>query len=632
MENEITPEKIRQSGIFNNIDLELGRFVTRGKPEDDPVLFLAGALASWAVQHEHSCCDLNRLSGKVLNEDEEDEKRWLRLPSLDVFRSALEKQPAMTAVIPEQPLGKQPLVLDPAGRLYLNRYYHYERGIARHLLERLPLNRDGGRDWNELKSYEPGKIAGLSSLFRNGNDTGGPDYQQAAIFLSHARNFSIITGGPGTGKTTVMTALLAWEIEDNPEIRIRLCAPTGKAANQMKTSIIGELKNINCQDSVKERLKALQDCCTTVDKLLRPIPHTPNFRMNKNNPIDADLVVLDEASMSSLSQLAHLFDALRPETRLVLIGDKDQLSSVEAGSVLADLITEASLNVMPAALSARFERMTSWKFPAVADSRPLSGTAIELQKNIRSRNAPYVCKFSSAIRQLASGGDLESLCRDIAQMDDPQFSFYGRKLDEKTLKNELSRFLIPAGEMVRQASTGNEADLRAAFDLLDSFRILCAVRRGLTGVENVNKLAASLLNLRSRHSVGMPLIVLENTPMLGLSNGDIGLVWKKKGSDQSMVMFRDGEKFRPVRFSEMPPHESVFAMTVHKSQGSSIDHVMILLPPKPVPILTRELLYTAITRSKNTVRLYASGEILKKTLETVTVRYSGLAGQLKEMQ
>ena len=170
----------------------------------------------------------------------------------------------------------------------------------------------------------------------------------------------------------------------------------------------------------------------------------------------------------------------------------------------------------------------------------------------------------------------------------------------------------------------------AAQFLNDSFRILCAVRAGLTGVENVNRMASAILNLRSVHSIGMPLIVLENTPMLGLSNGDVGLVWMPKNSGQPVVAFPGVDRsFKIVRFAEMPPFEQVFAMTVHKSQGSGFNHVMILLPSKDVPVLTRELIYTAVTRAKRSVRLYSSEEILEKTLKNATVRYSGMADQLK---
>ena len=633
MKEGITLEAIRRSGVFNNMDLELGRYVSGGKPENGPIRFLAGALASWAVQQGHSCCDLKQLAGQVLNGDDEGEKQ-LSLPALEDFRAALMQAPETAAVLPDQTIGKKPLILDPAGRLYLNRYYYYEKNVAGHLAKRRNLNRLGGTDWNSLPEIPRGKIAEISELFRTASATDGePDWQQAAVFLAHARNFAIITGGPGTGKTTVMTTLLAWELEDNPEIRIALCAPTGKAVNRMKSAIAEELPKIHCPDRVRELLAHLPGCCTTVDSLLHPIPHTTKFRLGKNQPVEADLVILDEVSMSSLSQLSHLFDALRDKTRLVLIGDKDQLTSVEAGSVLGDLIGAASLNVMPPELSARFEQITGWKIPEVSDDRPLSGTVIELQKNYRAKNAPEICAVSSGIKRLPDGGDPAALCLDIMNRKSNEFHSYGKPLEEKTLKKELTAFLAPAREMIRLASSGEEKDLIEAFGKMESFRILCAIHSGLTGVENINRMAADILNLRSVHSIGMPLIVLENTPMLGLSNGDVGLVWLPKNSGQTVVAFPGvDQSFKIVRFAEMPPFEQVFAMTVHKSQGSGFDNVMILLPPKDVPVLTRELIYTAVTRAKKSVRLYASEEILKKTLGTATVRYSGMANQLKEFE
>lgn len=630
MKEGITLAAIRQSGVFNNMDLELGRYVSGGKPESDPVLFLAGALASWAVQQGHSCCDLKQIAGQVINAEDEGEKQLL-LPKLEDFSDALLRAPGMAVVLPDQEIGKKPLILDPAGRLYLNRYYHYEKNVAENLVKRRNLNRLGSKDWKDLPEIPQGKIVEISELFQSASAEEETDWQQAAVFLAHARNFAIITGGPGTGKTTVMTALLAWELEEDSDIRIVLCAPTGKAVNRMKSAISEELPNIHCSDSVRERLAALQDCCITVDSLLHPIQHTANFRMGRNRPVEADLVILDEVSMSSLSQLSHLFDALRDGTRLILIGDKDQLSSVEAGSVLGDLIGAASLNVMPPELSARFEQVTGWKIPAVSDDRPLSGTVIELQKNHRAGKRPVICSISAGIKHLPDGGEHTALCRDIVTQKSDEFYFYGKPLDEKTLKKELTAFLAPAREMIRLASSGEEEDLIEAFEKMESFRILCAIHSGLTGVENINRMAADILNLRSLHSVGMPLIVLENTPMQGLSNGDVGLIWLPKNSSQTVVAFPGVDRsFKIVRFAEMPPFEQVFAMTVHKSQGSGFDHVMILLPPKDVPILTRELIYTAVTRAKKTVRLYASEEILEKTLKTATVRYSGLADQMKE--
>ena len=629
--------EIIESGIFSSIDLVFARFVAaRVKPES-PILFLAAALASHLMQQGHSCCDLKAVSGSVWNTGEEE--GTLLLPEFTDFQKALRlaSDQGMAAWVPTQKIGTQPLILDSAGRLYLNRYYGYEQRIAAELARRCRLTRNYTSDWSALPEPAPGKLAGLTRRFQGKNEL---DYQQAAVFLAHSRNFTIITGGPGTGKTTVLTALLAWEIEDCPEIRIELCAPTGKAQNRMKESIAAELRNnqLVCPDEVKKKLADLN--CRTVDSLLHPIPHTPNYRRSRKNPIPADLVVLDEVSMSSLSQLGHLLDALKPETRLILIGDRNQLSPVEAGAVLGDLIASGTANVMPPELAEMFERQTHWKFPSVADSLPLSGCIAELQVNYRAKDAPEICEIADRMRNLELHPEqIGTLGEKILSQDSERFSVKDFCRSRTELNAAVRSFLTPAREMIREAENGTWNSLQRAFLLLDSFKILCAVRRGPFGVENINRMAAEILNMRSPFQVGTPLMILENTPALNLFNGDIGLVWKNKEDagmsvPETMVMFRciqpDGTAgYRAVRLSELPPHETVFAMTVHKSQGSGFQRVMIILPQKVVPVLTRELLYTAITRAERNVLLCTGREILLKMLQNKTIRYSGLPDQLK---
>ena len=643
MSGKITVNEIRECGIFSQIDLVFGGYVSSCLPADAGesekcVLFLAAALASCLVLRGHSCCDLRQISGRSFwSEDGETE---ILLPEYDEFRRALvmASEYGMAALAPEQEPGARPLVADPRGRLYLNRYYRYELSIASELLRRGRLTRNNDEQWGALPELPPGKLAGLSKRFAGKSEL---DYQQAAVFLAHSRNFTIITGGPGTGKTTVLTALLAWEIEDDPEIRIELCAPTGKAQNRMKESIAAELENnlLGCSAQVKKKLSELN--CQTVHSLLHPIMHTPNYRRNRQNPIPADLVVLDEVSMSSLSQLGNLFDALMPETRLVLIGDKDQLSPVEAGAVLGDMIASGTANVMPAELAGQFERQTGWHFDAVDDSLPLSGCIAELKFNYRSKDAPEVSEAARRIRALDQDpGKAGEVAEWIFRMNEPNFSVRDLGNSRQDFREAVQDFLTPAKEVVAEAEKGSWEGLKNAFEKLKSFKILSPVRQGSFGVENLNKIAMKYLNMHSSFSVGMPLIVLENTPSLNLFNGDIGLVWQNKKDShmeepETVVMFRciqeDGTPgFRTVRLPEMPPHEPVFAMTVHKSQGSGFKNVMIVMPTKDVPLLTRELLYTAITRAEQKVLLCTGRGILLKSLKTKTLRYSGMPERLKE--
>ena len=643
MNDDLTIQKIRESGIFNNIDLIFAGYVSSrlSGTEDSPeksLLFLATALTSHLMQQGHPCCDLVRFSGRKFADENAEEE--LILPEYEQFMNVLRMASGqgLAALVPDQQPGSCPLVADSKGRLYLNRYYDYELKIAKELLRRSRLTRNQDSDWSSLPELPPGTLAGLSKRFSGKQEL---DYQQTAVFLAHSRNFTIITGGPGTGKTTVLTALLAWEIQDDPEIRIELCAPTGKAQNRMKESIAAELKNdqLNCSDEVKAKLASLH--CQTVDLLLHPVRHTPNFRRNGSNPIPADLVVLDEVSMSSLSQLGHLFDALLPETRLILIGDKDQLSPVEAGAVLGDMIASGSANRMPPPLAEQFKRQTGWSIPPADDSGPLSGCIAELKVNYRAKDAPEICAIADRMRELNRDSKLaDELCRRIAGLTSEEFSFRDFSSDRKSFAETVRQFLLPAKEMIKETKKGTREGLKNAFALLDSFKILCAVRHGFFGVENLNKMAMKFLDQRSEFSVGMPLIVLENTPALKLYNGDIGLVWCNKedagmSDPETLVAFRciqpDGTPgYRLVRLPEMPPHEPVYAMTVHKSQGSGFKNIMIVMPDKDVPILTRELIYTAITRAEKSVMLCVRPEILLKSLQTPTVRYSGLPDRLKE--
>lgn len=644
MNKNFTIREIRESCIFSNIDLVFADYVSSRMPsaEDSPektILFLAAALASRLMQQGHSCCDLAKLSGTKFADN--DTEKELSLPEYDQFMTVLKQASGygLAAWVPAQQPRSCPLVVDCKGRLYLNRYYHYELKIAGELIRRSRLTRNLDTNWNALPVLPAGKLAGLSKRFSGKKEL---DFQQAAVFLAYSRNFSIITGGPGTGKTTVLTALLAWEIQDDPDIRIELCAPTGKAQNRMKESIAGELKNdlLNCSDEVKAKLAALH--CQTVDLLLHPVPHSPNFRRNRANPIPADLVVLDEVSMSSLSQLGHFFDALLPETRLILIGDKDQLSPVEAGAVLGDMIASGKANVMPEPLARQFEIQTGWKIPPADDSLPLSGCIAELKVNHRSEKAPEICDIADRMRELNQKPEnADELCTRISTLHNKEFLFQNFGPDRNLFIEAVRQFLSPAKDVVREAEKGTWQGLKNAFELLDSFKILCALRQGFFSVESINKTAMIFLDMRSEFSVGMPLIVLENTPALKLFNGDIGLVWRNKEDagmtdPETLVMFRcilpDGSPgYRMIRLPEMPPHEPVFAMTIHKSQGSGFKKVMIVLPDKDMPLLTRELLYTAVTRAESQVQLCSRQEILLKSLKTKTIRYSGLSDRLKEL-
>ena len=396
-------KKLTGENAFAAIDLVFADFILRRTHSRSPELFAAAALASFAVRAGNSCCDLNLYAGRSFPEypdpDPQEEQPSVVLPPLDAWLKVLRESgfSKVMAFHPETESPETPLVMDNAHRLYLNRYFRYEKQLAGEIRRRCT-------EPPEVTPLPPGRLAELSPYFKKTAEKAEIDYQQSAVFLAFHNRFSIITGGPGTGKTTVAAALLALELERNPELEIALCAPTGKAQARLRESVAQGIAGLSCSQGIKDKLALIP--CGTIHSLLRPIPGTTQFRHNEKNPLRAGLIVVDEASMVSLSLMAKLMQAVRPDAKVVLLGDKDQLASVDAGAVLADICACGARNVMFPSAAKAFRAQTSWNFPAVSDALPLSGNIAELVRNHRSANAPTICAISAAIRDIASEGEL----------------------------------------------------------------------------------------------------------------------------------------------------------------------------------------------------------------------------------
>ncbi len=637
----MTLEELKQldgEDAFSPIDLVFAEFLLRRARSESPELFCAAALASYCVRAGNSCCDLNLYAGRRFPDPSDpepggEEPRVL-LPGLDEWLSALRALPgAVIEHYPETVHPTAPLVLDRAHRLYLNRYFLYELSLADAIRRRCAAEQTP-------PDLAPGRLVALSPYFRKAAAEPDIDFQQSAVFLACSGNFSIITGGPGTGKTTVAAALLALELERNPGLEIALCAPTGKAQARLRDSVTQGIAGLACAPEIRERLSTIP--CGTIHSLLSPLPGTTQFRHNEKNPLRADLIVVDEASMVSLPLMAKLLRAVRPEAKIVLLGDKDQLASVDAGAVLADLCACGSRNVMRECAAEAFQRQTSWTFPVVSDSLPLSGCIAELVKNHRSANAPNISSISAAIRNIASPEDLQSITARVAECDTPDFhtrklprgGFGGalfQRISEPCIRFPGEETLHAFRELRGLADRGGEAAMRSAFELIGRFRILCALRNGPYGTLAVNAALRAHLRMSEPFAAGLPLMIVRNHPETGLYNGDIGLVWRSD-SGVLRVYFPDSHTpgvFRSFLPVELPEHEAVFAMTVHKSQGSGFQNVLIILPDHDTPVLTRELLYTALTRAEERVELWADRAVIAMSLERLTIRQSGLADRLR---
>ncbi len=545
---------------FEEVDREFGVLLFRSSDQTEPLLRLSAMLAMRAVRMGHSCLRLSEWADREVEE--------LRLPPPEEWRRRLLGCPA---VVSEQLERRTALVLR-GDRLYLHKYLSFEQEVARAVQSRR------GR-------IEPAYRPPLRAIHRNFTDQPENAAQQQAVQLALNHRFAVITGGPGTGKTTVVAAILALELARNPELEIALAAPTGKAKARLAEAIAGEVENL----LLPERRLLADLEVKTLHRLLalRGEGSAPGY--DREHPLVADLVVLDEASMVSLPLMARLCRALKPEARLLLLGDADQLSSIETGSVLADLCR----SVDP-------EQVARLTFNYRARSNP------ELVDFCRRMVTPPV-----AAAELA--GELFTA---------PSEHFRARPLPAAArLRQALSALLTRWGV----PRPFRPATLEEAFALAEQWKILAPVREGLYGVENLNLLLGELLDLSPR-SDGAPVLIGRNDRRTGLNNGDVGTVWRGR------VYFRNPDgaaldscfHFAP---EELPEHEPVFAMSVHKAQGSGFDRVLLVLDTDR-PVQTRELVYTGITRTRRSFELWSTPEVLAAALDRPTRRCSGLAEEL----
>ncbi len=570
---------------FSDLDRHFAQQMRQVSTAASDELLLAAALVSYRRGEGHACLDLNEVAGHWLREIvTEVESPVGRLPDLASWINALQ-----SSGVVGQPSDFTPLVLDEASRLYLHRYWSYENDLAAAIRARAQ------------QTVPVDEVVLSQSLRRLFPDSEGQsDRQQLAVCTAATRSFSVITGGPGTGKTRTVVWLLAALLEQAGErpLRIALAAPTGKSAARIAESVRAAKRLLPCPDTLKTRLP---EEATTLHRLLGPIPNSPRFRHDAKNPLPVDIVVIDEASMVDLALMAKLFAALPPAARVVLIGDKDQLASVEAGNVLGEICTGAGGN----------------------GASPLAGCVVELQKNWRFAADAEIHTLSQAV----NAGDASAAFAHLRAS--PALWQPLPKPGELSAALQ-TRILEGYGHALR------ERDPAAALAQLNRFRLLAAVRRGPYGVESLNALAESLLERaglivrRGPWYAGRPVIVTRNDPATKLFNGDVGITLPD-ASGHLRVFFANAEGAGGVRAfvpARLPEHETVFVMTIHKSQGSEFDRVLLVLPERDSPLLTRELVYTGLTRARSAVEVWANEDILRQAIGRQVRRASGLRDAL----
>lgn len=549
----------------------------------------------------------------------------LQLDAIEEERASL-PQSYRSLVSPEQLMSegmistdssdKQPFMLHN-NMLYMQRYFQYETMILDRILSFIQNEEEQHEKRMQALSDHAAQIRTIFDSATSNTMEARPNWQLAAAVTAVLNDFTIITGGPGTGKTTTVANILSILFAINPEMRVALAAPTGKAAARMAESL---KKTMSANTEMRERFQGLNP--STIHRLLGYIPDSPHFRHNRQNPLNYDLIIVDEASMIDVAMFAKLLDAIGPKTRLILLGDKDQLASVEAGSLFGDLCQAQGILNQFTRQRAEIINSLCGLPSKLSDhhiseptGHPLFQHIVELRHSHRFSDSKGIGKFSKAIignDQGAIGGFLS--------VPDEQVSI------DTSSSAEFQTFVEGYEAFI------NEPDIRQALHKLNNLRVLCAVREGEQGVYATNRRIEGILQRKklirpdTEFYENRPVIITGNNYSLGLYNGDIGII-RRDADGRLKAWFENSEgELRDVLPGYLSQAETVFAMTIHKSQGSEFNEVLVLLPStESMALLTGELLYTAVTRARQKVLVQGSEGIIRHSAATRVKRASGIA-------
>lgn len=591
------------------------------------------------MQDGHICLDLNELPT--------DEEFWKEFEG--DYRNP-EKLPEQTELIGSNSDEKKPFVV-ANNKLYLNRDFFYETQVLDGLKGMVDAEKDVFEKRKQKLSKLTAFIEGLQSADKNlaaFEADEKPDWQLVAAIQGALNNLTIVTGGPGTGKTTTVAKILALLNKMEPGLSIALTAPTGKAAMRMKESLLNTVndernKNLQINNLVAD-LEA-----KTIHRLLGSIHQSPFFKHNADNPLNYDVVVVDEASMIGVGLFAKLIQAMKPGARLIILGDAEQLAPVDAGSLFGDLCTGLKENenqfedqhlVFINTFLAK-DRQLNEIYKLAQSNSFLDEHLVRLKKTYRYDQRSKMGQFTKAV----IAGKVDEL-EGILSLEEDSFVL-DEEYDEKLFKQFVSKYKAYI----------EEPSIEKALEKLNDCRVLCAVRQGEQGIYKINERIEGLLKNAlngQKNAEGLyyfkpsdgfyhnqPIMVTQNTPAIGLQNGDVGIIRLKEGrlkaffpgnqeETEKSENDKDTPKLKEVNPAVIPEWETVFAMTIHKSQGSEFNEVMVILPKQEENrLLTRELLYTGVTRAKEKALVQSSLEIVKQTTLQGVNRGSGIQERIK---
>ena len=545
--------------FFSSLDYFFALSMGQAFKEDDSIVLASCALVSKILSDGHICIDIKDKSKTVVSISKTSDDK-VKFPDFNTWIDALKNSSMVSDTI------STPLVLDSDYRLYLARYFDFQNRLICNIANRIFLNPSA----NDEKKFDP--------LVSNSLSGKGPHIlnQKNAVKNALLKNFTIISGGPGTGKTFIISIikniLLSYiqkQTLKQPEI---ICvAPTGKAASKM-------------------------DQGRTIHSLLKPLKGYSGFYYNKNNPLQVDVIIIDEASMVDISLLTRLLEAVPTAAKVIILGDKHQLSSIQAGSVFSD----------------------------ICRVKNLSDNLFFLEYNFRSKGKTGIENLSKAI----NNNDGRSLEHILTSGKYPDIVF--EPIDEKGMSaDSVKRHILDGYKAFIRADS-----IEAALEELNSFKILCAHNSGEYGTLQINHICENILQSDDNFDIDnrpFKKIIMVNTNNYNknLFNGDTGVCVEQKGEGQAFFKTFDNA-VKQYRTLDLPDNDTAFAITIHKSQGSEFENILMILPDRLSPVVTRQLLYTGVTRAKKKVIIVGDLKIIKKAVNLSEHYSSGLTDCLEE--